>query len=105
VDVTVREKVVDPGRAVRLVLSPDAGAGALDGEVRVERADDPASANPVFVPAGPPLKLRYDGPLAESVGLLINAPAEVGGYRIAFYHRDAPEPTGSDEFFVQQSAP
>lgn len=56
---------------LRLVLSPGAGVTALDGEVRVERADAPASADTTFVPVGPPLKVRYEGPLAESVGLLI----------------------------------
>lgn len=107
VDVTVREKVVDPGRQVRLTLTPDAGVAVLDGEVRVERVQAPApgSDNPVFVPVGQPLRVRYEGPLAESVGLVIDAPAGGGGYRVAYYHRDVPEPTGMDEFFVQQPLP
>jgi pimeloyl-ACP methyl ester carboxylesterase len=105
VDVTVREKVLGAGQQLHLTLNPDTGVTVLDGEVRVERADDPAGTSPVFTPIGAPLRIRYEGPLAESVGLIVDAPPEVGGYRIAYYHRDSAELTGSDEFFVQEAAP
>jgi hypothetical protein len=47
--------------------------------------------------------VRYEGPLAESVGLLLDAPGEAGGYRVAYRHRGSAAATGSDEFFVQQA--
>jgi pimeloyl-ACP methyl ester carboxylesterase len=105
VDVTVRDRVVEPGHRVPVVLTPDAGVAKLDGELWVERADDPGSEEPVFVPVGPPLSVKYEGPLAESVGLLIDAPDQPGGYRVAYRHRATVEPTGTDELFVQQPAP
>lgn len=105
VDVTVREKVVDPGRQIRFTLNPGFGVAHLDGEVRVERAEALESPEPVFVPVGPPLRVRYEGPLAESIGLILDAPATSGGYRVAYYHRGVAEPTGADEFFTQQPVP
>ena len=101
-DVTVRDRVVEPGDMVRLVLSPKTGLGRIDGELRLERAADPTRDNPEFVPYGPPLRVEYQGPLADSLGLLVEAPGEPGGYRLAYYHRGLPGDTGSDELFVQR---
>src|SRR5262249_46007517 len=107
IDVTARERVVEPGRLLRVVLSPAREAESIDGHLQVEKADDLASRPPRFVPVGRPLKVQYEGPLAESLGLLLQAPAEPGGFRVAYYPKERAaatgEPTGSDEFFVQQA--
>jgi hypothetical protein len=102
-DVTVRDRVVEPGRAVRLVLTPRHGVARIDGEVRVERAVDPAQETTAFAPHGPPLRVEYQGPLAESIGLLVQAPQEPGGYRLAYYQRGEEIESGSDDLFVQQT--
>jgi hypothetical protein len=36
---------------------------------------------------------------------MIDAPALGGGYRVSYSPRGTNEPTGEDEFFVQQAAP
>jgi len=101
IDVTVRDRVVSPKVLFRLVLTPRNSLARVDGELRIEQAEDATQNSPTFVPYGPPIKISYAGPLAESIGLLLNAPQQPGGYRLAYYNGSDPIPTGSDELFVQ----
>lgn len=102
VQVAVRDRVTEPGKTVHLTLEPVSGDRRLDGELRVERADDSDTASPVFHPAGAPQRVQYQGPAAESFGLLLPAPAQPGAYRVAYYPAGATAPAGADALFVQE---
>ena len=103
IEISIRDKVVEPGTPVRLVLISPAGARTLDGELRLEEAKDPVNAPKAFTPVGPPARIQYQGPAAESFGLIATAPPEPGAYRFAFYPVGSTRPSGTDEFFVQQA--
>jgi pimeloyl-ACP methyl ester carboxylesterase len=101
VEVSVRDKVVEPGQPVHLVLTPVAPGQTLDGELRVEKAIDETTPQTAYLPAGPPMPIRYQGPAAASFGLVATAPTAGGAYRFAFYPVGAKVAAGSDTFLVQ----
>jgi pimeloyl-ACP methyl ester carboxylesterase len=104
VEVSVRDKVIEPGRPVHLVLTPAAPGQTLDGELRVEQAVDPATPTTAYTPVGPPLPIKYQGPAAASFGLVGMAPVDAGAYRFAFYPAGQASPAGADPFVVQKPA-
>jgi hypothetical protein len=105
VEVALREQVVEPATAVHLALTFVGGSGKLDGELRMEAAETKADAEAVvFRPVEGPHLIRYIGPAAESLGLLLIAPDRAGVYRVAYYPQGEQQPAGSDELFVQEPA-
>ncbi len=102
VEVALRDKVVEPSAQVPVALCLQGGAAALDGELRVERAELTAEgALKQWVPTGAPLPLRYAGPAAERLNVLLTAPSRAGVFRVGYFPSGAAAPAGSDELFVQ----
>src|SRR5262249_47954396 len=102
VEVALRERVSEPRKVVHVALTMEGGSSDLDGELRVEQAEQPAGAPaPVFhvVQSYP---VRYAGLAAETLGLLLEAPARPALYRVAYYPTGQATSAGSDELFVQQ---
>jgi pimeloyl-ACP methyl ester carboxylesterase len=105
VEVSLRERVSEPRRVVHVALTMEGGSSDLDGELRVEQAEVPPGAPaPVFHPVQS-YPIRYAGLAAETLGLLLEAPAQPGLYRVAYYPKDHAAPAGSDDLFVQQPPP
>jgi pimeloyl-ACP methyl ester carboxylesterase len=104
VEVTLRERVVEPRGVVRVALTFLGGASDLDGQLQVEQAELPAGDTgvPAFVPLAGVYPIRYAGLAAETLGLLLQAPDRPGLFRVAYYPTGQPAPAGSDELFVQQ---
>jgi hypothetical protein len=71
------DKVVEPAEPAA-DADPEPRAAKIDGELRIEKADDPTRQEPLFIPVGEPLRVRYEGPLAASLGLLVEVPGEPG---------------------------
>jgi hypothetical protein len=105
VEVALRERVAEPRRAVHVALTLEGGASDLDGELRVEQAEVPAGATAAVFRPVQAYPVRYAGLAAETLGLLLTAPAGPGLYRVAYYPRNETEPAGSDDLFVQQPPP
>ncbi len=101
VDVTVRDRVVEPGGEVRLSLAPAGGAGEVRGELQLERTADPEADAPAFAPVGPPVPIRYDGPAVDALNVHLPAPDAPGGYRVVFRPDGGRAPAGQDDLFVQ----
>jgi pimeloyl-ACP methyl ester carboxylesterase len=102
VEVSLRERVAEPGRVVRLALTFEGGTRELDGELRVERVGAEAGgAATVAVPTAS-YPVHYSGLAAETLGLVLEAPADAGLYRVGYYPAGQPAPAGADELFVQQ---
>jgi len=101
VEVSVRDKVVEPSCDVHLVLTPTSSGQSLDGELRIERAMNQDTPQTAYLGVGQPLPLRYTGPAAASFGLVASAPKEPGAYRFAFYPNGSNSSAGADPFFVQ----
>ena len=101
VELSVRDKVVEPGNRIRLVIAPLTDERSLDGELRIERADDPTQETPNYSTASSPIRVQYQGPAAESFSLIADTPRDPGAYRFAFYPAKSSRPSGVDVFFVQ----
>jgi hypothetical protein len=102
VELDVQHKVVEPEATLAIALRPEGGTPGLDGDLWFERAETPLGAEPVFHRVGRPIAVRYNGPTADSLQLRVDAPEQVGAYRLAFYNRDQAEPIASDDLFVQE---
>jgi pimeloyl-ACP methyl ester carboxylesterase len=104
VEVALREPVVYPGGDVPLVLTLPAGARALEGELAVQPAMPGIEEGPTaaYGPAVLRHALRYSGPAAQQVNLVLEAPQALGVYRVGYFRSGELEPAGSDELFVQQ---
>jgi len=104
VEVALREPVVYPGGQVPLALTLPSGARALEGELAVQPAL-PGSEEGAVGAYGPAVlrhALRYSGPAAQQVNLVLEAPSALGVYRVGYFRPGELEPAGSDELFVQE---
>jgi phospholipase A1 len=103
VDLSVRDRVIEPGADTRLVIAPLGVPAAVRGVLHLERTDNPTADTPDYTPAGPPVVIQYDGPAVDALTVHLPGPAAPGAYRVAF----RPDGTatssllGHDEFFVQ----
>ena len=104
VEVALREPVVYPGGQVALALTLPSGASALEGELAVQPSQPGSEEGPAgaYGPAVLRHALRYSGPAAQQVNLILEAPQALGVYRVGYFRRGELEPAGSDELFVQQ---
>jgi hypothetical protein len=102
VEIDIQQKVVDPLATIAIALRPEGGTVGLEGDLWFERADAEGVSGPAFHRVGTPITIRYNGPTADSLQLRVDAPAEVGAYRLAFYESEKPEPAARDDLFVQQ---
>jgi hypothetical protein len=105
VEVSLRERVVNPADQVHVALTFGSGVDKLDGRLDLQRAKfkddgtvegyaDPVSSH----------KISYAGLNAEKLNCIFNAPAVPGIYRVAYFPTGATSPAGSDELFVQEPA-
>jgi pimeloyl-ACP methyl ester carboxylesterase len=102
VELDLQQKVVEPLDTIAIALRPEGGTVGLEGQLWFERADAEGVSEPTFHRVGNPITIRYSGPTADSLQLRVDAPAEVGAYRLAFYEQETPEPAAHDDLFVQQ---
>jgi pimeloyl-ACP methyl ester carboxylesterase len=101
VEVAVRNLVAEPEESVHAVLSFPSRTEII-GELRIERPTlGPAGAVVSWAQVGPSLPITYRGLASERLGVVFDAPALRGAYRVAYYPEGAAEPAGSDELFVQ----
>lgn len=109
VEVSLRERVVNPGGApapaqdrVHVALTFP-GVNKIDGKLVVQRAvvddhgvvtyDQPTSVSPI----------SYSGLNAEKLNVVFTAPSFPGLYRVAYFPVGYDIPAGSDELIVQES--
>jgi len=106
VEVSLRERVVNPNDQVHVALSFGSGIEKIDGRLELQRAKlDPASgAIEGFAAPVSSHVISYSGLNAEKFNCIFNAPTVPGCYRVAYFPTGAIEPAGSDELFVQETA-
>jgi pimeloyl-ACP methyl ester carboxylesterase len=103
VQVAVRDKVVEPGQAVSMTLTPATPGQSMNGNLRVEKAQDMTDPATTYRRVGQPLPIRYRGPAVASFALVAHAPTKPGAYRFTFAPTGSTVPTGSDPFLVQRT--
>jgi hypothetical protein len=101
VELSVRDEVVEPGNRIRLVIATLTDERSLDGELRIEHADDSTEETPSYSPASVPIRIQYQGPAAESFSLISDAPLDPRACRFAFHRTKSARPTGVSVLFVQ----
>ncbi len=104
VEVAVRNLVAEPEERVRAVLSFPS-LTEIGGELRIERPTlDATGAVSAWTQVGQALPITYKGLASERLGVVFDAPAVRGAYRVAYYPQGEAEPAGSDELFVQSGS-
>jgi pimeloyl-ACP methyl ester carboxylesterase len=101
VEVSVRDKVVEPEAPVNVVISFPSVVQRVDGSLRFERVDAETGTEKSV---GSDQVIAYAGPPMDSISLLTSAPKYSGLYRVHFYHKDKTGYAASDDLFVQEIA-
>lgn len=103
-EVAVRDRVVEPGDPVHVVVGFSEVIQDFSGVLTVERAQtDPISG--IALAFDPPQQLypvTYKGLGMETMALRFDAPDLPGVYRVAFRDAEGAKPSGFDELIVQQ---
>jgi pimeloyl-ACP methyl ester carboxylesterase len=111
VEVSIRERVVNPNQTVHLTLGFASGVDKISGELRVQRMLLDANGNPILDANNKPQfanpvsvhPISYAGLNAEKLSVMFPAPAFTGLFRIAYFPNGSNESIGSDELFVQEA--
>jgi pimeloyl-ACP methyl ester carboxylesterase len=104
VEVSVRDRVVEPGDAVHVVVGFTRVVQDFSGVVTIERAQtDPVTGRALaFDPPQQLYPVTYKGLGMETMALQFQAPDLPGVYRVAFRDDAGAVPSGYDELIVQQ---
>jgi pimeloyl-ACP methyl ester carboxylesterase len=104
VEVAVRDRVVEPGDAVHVMVGFSQVVQDFSGVLTIERAQaDPVTGMAVaFDPPQQLYPVAYKGVGMETMALLFDAPDLPGAYRVAFRDEAGALPSGYDELIVQQ---
>jgi pimeloyl-ACP methyl ester carboxylesterase len=105
VEVSVRDRVVEPGHIVHVIVAFPQNVADFSGVLTIERAHtDPVTGKAIaFDPPRAVHPVTYKGLGMEVMSLVFDAPDLPGFYRIAFRDDPAVPPSGYDELIVQQS--
>jgi len=98
-ELSVRDRVVDPEGPVNVSLTFRPGIMEIAGTIRIERLQ----SDQTYLDAIEPTEFHYRGALADRFYLTLNAPDLHGVYRVAFYLEGAPGNPTADNLFVQSS--
>jgi phospholipase A1 len=102
VELTVRDRVIDPARPVHVTLLFPSRVSQLKGELRFEEMQMDAAGKPEgFALYDKPYPVSYAGVEAETMAFALKGPNIRGIYRVAFYQDADPAPSAKDEFIVQ----
>jgi pimeloyl-ACP methyl ester carboxylesterase len=99
IELSVRDKVVEPGAPVNIVISFPDIVQSIDGSLRFERVDSETGNER---PIGSDQVIAYAGPPLDSISLLASTPNYSGLYRVRFSRRDKAGYAASDDMFVQE---
>jgi hypothetical protein len=104
VQLSLRDKVVEPHDLVHAVLAFPTGVDDFDGVITVERAAVDATSGSVtgFDALRQTHPVRYRGIALATMAIEFTAPAMRGVYRVALQDNAAPAPASFDELIVQQ---
>jgi hypothetical protein len=103
VQISIRERVVEPQERVHVILSFIGGAPDVDGRLQFQAMKMTDGPEEPSVAIGSPLEVRYSGTAADRIGVVVTAPQVPGLYRLVFSDATGRE-LGSDDLFVQQPA-
>ncbi len=105
VEVAVRDRVVEPGDAVHVIVGFSQVVQNFSGVLTIERAQiDPVTGTAVaFDIPQQVYPVDYKGLGMETLALLFQAPDLPGAYRVAFRDDAGALPSGYDELIVQQA--
>lgn len=104
IELALRERVVEPQKTIRLVISMASGQKPFAGMLKLE----PAKVHSVngqiegFGAALATVPLEYTGASLQSKTLMFTAPKERGVYRFAIYDNRQADPLACDEIVVQE---
>ncbi len=104
VEVSLRDKVVEPGDEVHVRISFEGSVGDFSGVLTLERAQlEPLTERVVaFDPPNQVYPVTHQGVGMEGMSLVFVAPDLPGPYRVAFRDTETAAPSGYDELIVQQ---
>jgi hypothetical protein len=104
VEVAVRDRVVEPGDTVHVIIGFSRAVQDFTGLLTIERAQTDQTTGRA-VAFDPPQQLHtvgYRGLGLETMSLQFQAPDLPGAYRVAFRDDASMPPSGYDELIVQQ---
>jgi pimeloyl-ACP methyl ester carboxylesterase len=96
---SVRDRVVDPGASFHVLVTFPSGVAQMNGEIRIEKLLDPQTGT--YSPAVFVSRFDYRGALADHFSVILTAPNIYGVYRVAFHPQADAENMASDDLFVQ----
>lgn len=96
-ELSVRDRVVDPGAWVNVALTFRPGVERVSGEIRIERLQADKKYDVVAAPS----EFSYRGALADRFYLMVKTPDLHGIYRVAFYRSGEEVAIATDDLFVQ----
>jgi hypothetical protein len=99
VEVSIRDKVIEPEGPVHIVISFSTTVQTVAGLLRFELVN-PETGHEDAV--GHDHIITYSGPDMDSISLIADAPQYSGLYRVRFYYRDQASFAASDDLFVQE---
>lgn len=105
VQLSIRDKVVEPEDIIHLSISFGKSIRDFSGVLTIERAQTDANDVPtgVYEPPQAVNPVQYKGLGMEAMSLTVTAPDMPGFYRITLRNEISAAPSGVDEFIVQQT--